>query len=119
MKASSCLVALALFVFMAFANSAMAAVAGMARTNEIPAWQNKNGAIIYVLESAAAEARQRARMNKGGRECLCLMKNVELRELIDRLEHGGQVTLQEIVDAVDGLLRPRNSYESVAYARCE
>jgi hypothetical protein len=34
------------------------------------------------------------------------MKNVELTDLIDRLEHGERVTLEEIADAVDGLLGP-------------
>lgn len=86
---------------------------------EIPAWQNQNGAAIYVLENAAAQARQRARMNKGARESLCLMKNVELKELIDRLEHGERVTLEEVLDAVDGLLAPQTSYQPVAFARCD
>jgi hypothetical protein len=119
MKASASLVPLALCAFAGFAPSAMAGVAGVARTKGIPAWQNQNGAAIYVLENAAAQAQQRARMNKGARECWCLMKNVELKNLVDRLEHGEQVRLQEIVDAVDGLLRPQSSYESAAFARCQ
>ncbi len=86
---------------------------------EIPAWQIENGAAIYVLENAAAEARQRARMNKGARESLCLMKNVELRELIDRLERGERVTLEEMIDAIDGLLAPQTNYRPVAFARCD
>jgi hypothetical protein len=41
-------------------------------------WENETGAVLYVLEGAAAAALQRAQMNKGSRKSLCLMKNVEL-----------------------------------------
>jgi hypothetical protein len=41
------------------------------------------------------------------------------RDLIDRFEHGGQVALQDLVDAVDGLLRLESSQESVAFACCD
>ncbi|GEM_PF-5286146 len=118
MMNSLSLAPLALSAFVAWSGPALAAMAGVAR-EPIPAWQSRNGAAIYVLESAAAQARQRARMNKGARECFCLMKNVELQDLINRLKRGEQVALEEIIDAVDGLLRPESSYESVAFARCD
>jgi hypothetical protein len=77
----------------------------------------ENGAALYVLEGASAQALERARMNKGSRKSWCLMKNVELTDLIERLEHGERVTLEEIEDAVDGLLGPELD-QPVAFAGC-
>lgn len=82
-------------------------------------WQEENGAALYVLENAAAQALERARMRKGSRKSWCLMKNVELTDLIGRLEHGQRVTLEEIEDAVDGLLGPELGYQSVVFPGCD
>jgi hypothetical protein len=84
-----------------------------------PEWDNQNGAAIYVLAGASAQALERARMNKGSRKSWCLMKNVELNNLIGRLEHGQRVTLKEIVDAVDGLLGQQTEYQPVALGGCD
>ncbi len=86
-----------------FVPLARAGPAGISRIQDSQA-EAENGAALYVLENAAAEALQRARMTKGSRESCYLMKNVELRGLIQRLENGERVTVDEIYDAVDGLL---------------
>jgi|SRR5579884_2897627 len=99
--------------------SCLSFTAPVSGSAEVPAWENDNGAAIYVLESASARALALARMNKGARECWCLMKNVELKELIQRIEHGQPVTFQEIVDAVDGLLAPESTYRPGAFAGCQ
>jgi hypothetical protein len=46
------------------------------------------------------------------------MKNVELTYLIERLKHGEHVTLEEIENAVDGLLGSELNYQPVAFAGC-
>src|SRR5579862_5373665 len=86
---------------------ALAAMPGVSATSQ---WENPNGAALYVLENASAAALERAQMNKGARKCWCLMKNVELKDLIRRLEQGERVTLEEIRDAIDGLLNPNSAY---------
>jgi len=70
-----------------------------------------------VLGNAAAEALQRAHMTKGSRKSYCLMKNVELRALIQRLENDQRVTVGEIYDAVAGLLDELD-YRPVSFSNC-
>jgi hypothetical protein len=82
-------------------------------------WENETGAVLYVLEGAAAAALERAQMNKGSRKSLCLMKNVELEDLIERLENGDRLTSREVEDAVDGLLGPQLGFQSVAFSSCD
>lgn len=108
--------ALALSAAVCVATPALAETAGIP---ESPTWQEENGAALYVLENAAAQAQQRALMRKGSPKSWCLMKKVELTDLIRRLEHGQRVTLEEIEDAVDGLLGPELGYQSVVFPGCD
>src|SRR5262249_35526183 len=100
--------------FVCFAPLARAAPVGMSRIQDLPA---EKGAALYVLQNAAAEALQRAQMTKGSRKSYCLMKNVELRALIQRLENDQRVTVGEIYDAVDGLLDELD-YRPVSFSNC-
>jgi len=109
-------VAVALSATLWFATPALAETSGLSRT---PDWQNENGAAIYVLENVAAQALDRARANKGARKSWCLMKNVELSQLIERLQNGQSVTVQEIEEGVDGLLGPQFGYASIAFDGCD
>jgi hypothetical protein len=115
---SSGTLAVALSAVVWFATPTFAELAGVPRSSD---WESENGAVLYVLyvlEGASAQALERARMNKGSRKSCCLMKNVELTDLIERLKHGEHVTLEEIENAVDGLLDPELNYQPVAFAGC-
>jgi hypothetical protein len=56
---------------------------------------------------------------RGARKSWCLMKNVELSQLIERLQNGQSVTVQEIEEGVDGLLGPQFGYASIAFDGCD
>lgn len=107
---------LALSAAVWFATPTFAGTSGLART---PDWENGNGAAIYVLAGASAQALERARMSKGSRRSWCLMKNVQLNEPIERLEVGGRVILREIQDAVDGVLGREFEDRPIAFGGCE
>ena len=68
---SSGTLAVVLAAIVWFACPAFAGMAGVQRNSD---WESENGAALYVLEGASAQALDRARINKGARKSWCLMK---------------------------------------------